>query len=118
MKRVNWLLSAIALVMDVLFFVDFVCVQINAVAYLAGRRGAIISGTTPPIAIHSGAAAAANILIGLIIEAFAALVTAIATAMALTWLGDARRVRRLRAERIRAQSLPGRASTAPSDVGP
>jgi hypothetical protein len=93
---VRWLFRAVALVMDVLFFVYFVCVQINAVGYLAGKRSAIISGATPPIKIDSGTAAAADILIGLVIEVVTALVAAVATAMALTWLRDARRVKHLR----------------------
>jgi hypothetical protein len=79
--------------MALLFCAYFVCVQINAIAYLAGNGRAIISGTAPPVPLHSYVAATADILIALIIEAFTALVTAIAIAMALTSLRNARQRR-------------------------
>src|SRR5215510_13879115 len=65
--------AVVALVMNVLFFVYFLCVQINATAYLGGKGSAIVIGTKPPVPIDSGAAATADIPIGLVIEAFTAL---------------------------------------------
>lgn len=62
------------------FVAYFVCVQINAVGYLAGSK-AIIGGATPPVPIHSGLAAAADIAVGLVFEAIAALCVFIALAV-------------------------------------
>jgi hypothetical protein len=89
--RIRALLRGAALVMALLFCIYFACVQVNAIAYLAGRGTAIIGGMTPPVPIRSGAAAAADILIGLVIEGFTALVATIAIAMAFARLRYARR---------------------------
>jgi len=91
-----WLLRAAVFVMQLLGVAYFVCVQINAIAYLAGKRGAIISGTTPPVGIDGVAAAAADIVIGLIFEAVVALIVAIVLAITLTNLRDASRLAEIR----------------------
>jgi len=69
--------------MALLFCVYFVCVQINAIGYLAGKGNAIILGMKPPLPIDSDAAATVDIVIGLLFEAFTTLITAIAGAIAL-----------------------------------
>jgi hypothetical protein len=89
---VMWLLRAAVFVVQLLAVAYFVCVQINAIAYLAGKHGAIISGTAPPVRIDSVAAAAGDIVIGLVFEAVVALIVAIVASIALTNLHDARRV--------------------------
>lgn len=91
-----WLLRAVAFVMQLLLVAYFVCVQINAIAYLAGKRGAIISGTTPPVRIDGVAAAVGDIVIGLVFEAVVALIVAIVVAIALTSLRDAGRLAAIR----------------------
>jgi hypothetical protein len=75
------ILRVIQFVMVLVFVAYFVCVQINAVAYLAGRSKALIPGAAPPVALHSGMAAAADILAGLVFEAVAALIIFIALAV-------------------------------------
>jgi hypothetical protein len=87
-----WLLRAAALAIQLLFVVYFVCVQINAVGYLAGKRSAVISGTTPPVQIDGVAAAVGDIVIGLVFEVVVALISAIMIAIGLTSLRDARRL--------------------------
>jgi hypothetical protein len=79
-------------VMELLFVWYFVCVQINAIAYLAGKRSAVITGTTPPARIDCVVAAVGDIVAGLVFEAVVALIWAIAIAFALTSLREARRV--------------------------
>jgi hypothetical protein len=91
-----WLFRAAAFVMQFLGVAYFVCVQINAVAYLAGKRGAIISGTTPPVRIDGVGAALGDIAIGLVFEAVVALIVAIVGAVMLTSLHDARRLAAVR----------------------
>ena len=59
--------------MMLIFAAYFVSVQINAVAYLAGSRHAIVGGTTPPIPLDSAGAAVTDIAVGLLLEALAAL---------------------------------------------
>jgi hypothetical protein len=75
------LLRAIQFVMALVFAAYFVCVQINAVAYLVGRSKAIIGGVAPPVALSSGVAAAGDIAVGLVFEAFAAFFVFIALAV-------------------------------------
>jgi len=87
-----WLLRAAAFVVQLLLVAYFVCVQINAIAYLAGKRGTIVGGTTPPVRIDSVAAAAGDIVIGLAFEAVVALIAAIAVATLLTRMRDTRRL--------------------------
>jgi hypothetical protein len=94
--RVLWLFRAAAFVLQLLFGVYFVCVQINAVAYLAGRRGAVISGTTPPVRIDSVAAAVGDMVIGLVFEAVIAVIAAIMIGIALSSLRDGRRLAAIR----------------------
>jgi|SRR5579872_1432727 len=96
---VLWLLRAAAFVIQLLAVAYFVCVQINAIAYLAGRHAAIISGTTPPVRIDGDAAAVGDIVVGLVFEAVVALIVAIMVAIALTSLRDARRVAAIRRRR-------------------
>jgi hypothetical protein len=91
-----WLLRAAVFVMQLLVVAYFVCVQINAIAYLVGKRGAIISGTAPPIRIDGVAPAAGDIVIGLVFEAVVALIAAIVVAIALTSLRDAGRLAAIR----------------------
>ena len=84
------LFRAAGLVTILLFAVYWVCVQVNAIAYLARKRSAIIGGTTPPVPVDSDAMAAADIVIGLIFEAIAALIVSIAVAVAVARLRAAR----------------------------
>jgi hypothetical protein len=95
-RFVLWPLRAAGFVMELLFVWYFVCVQINAIGYLVGKRSAVISGMTPPARIDSLAAAVCDIVAGLVFEAVAALISGIAIAFALTSLRDARRVAVLR----------------------
>ena len=76
-----WIVRAAQLVMLVLFVAYLVCVQINSVAYLAGRDRPIVGGTAPPVPLGSDAAAVADIIGGLAVEAIAALIVLIAMAM-------------------------------------
>jgi len=87
-----WLFRAAVFVIQFLAVAYFVCVQINAIAYLAGKRGPIISGTAPPVRIDGVAAAVGDIVIGLVFEAVVALVVAIVVAITLTGLRDASRL--------------------------
>jgi hypothetical protein len=89
---VMWLLRAAVFVIQLLGVAYFVCVQINAIAYLAGKHGALVGGTAPPVRIDSVAAAFGDIVIGLVFEAVVALIVAIVVSIMLTSLGDARRV--------------------------
>lgn len=91
-----WLLRAAVFVIQLLGVAYFACVQINAIAYLTGKRGAIIGGTTPPVRIDSVAAAVGDIVIGLVFEAVVALIVTIVGAIALTSLRDARRLAAIR----------------------
>jgi hypothetical protein len=60
-----------------LFVIYFVSVQVNAIAYLAGRNHPVVGGTTPPVPLNSTAAAIADIIAGLLFEAIAALIVLI-----------------------------------------
>jgi hypothetical protein len=75
------ILRAIQFVMVLVFVAYFVCVQINAVAYLAGTSKAVIGGVAPPVALHSGVAAAADIAVGLVFEAIAVVIVFIVLAV-------------------------------------
>jgi hypothetical protein len=85
----TWTLGAAQLAMLLLFAAYFVCVQINAVAYLAGRRHAIIGGTTPPLPLDSAGAAVADIIAGLVCEAIAAIIVFIAIALSSAAIREA-----------------------------
>jgi hypothetical protein len=74
-------LRAAQLAMLLLFAAYFVCVQVNAAAYLAGRTRLVVRGAVPPVALGSTAAAVADITAGLVFEAVAALILFIATAL-------------------------------------
>jgi hypothetical protein len=76
-----WILRAARLVMLLLFVAYFVCVQVNAAAYLAGRNRPIVGGTVPPVPLGSDAAAVADIITGLVFEAIAALIVFIVVAL-------------------------------------
>jgi hypothetical protein len=76
------------------FVAYFVCVQVNAVAYLVGRGKAIIGGVSPPVALHSGIAAVADIAAGLVLEAIAALSVFIALAVIRSAFRNRRRANR------------------------
>ena len=89
LRPVLTLFRAAGLVTILLFAVYWVCVQVNAIAYLAGES-AIIGGTTPPVPVDGDATAAADIVIGLIFEAIAALILSIAVAVAVARLRAAR----------------------------
>ena len=64
-----------------LFVIYFVSVQVNAVAYLTGRNHPVIGGTTPPVPLNSAGSAVVDIIVGLLIEAVAALIFLIVVAM-------------------------------------
>jgi hypothetical protein len=96
---VMWAIRAAVLMMQLLFVAYFVCVQINAIAYLAGKHSAVIGGVKPPAPIGSDTAAIINIVVGLVFEAVVALIVAIVSAIALTSLRDARRLAELRKRR-------------------
>jgi len=85
----NWTLGAAQLVMMLIFAAYCVCVQINAVAYLAGRRHAIASGTVPPLPLDSAGAAVTDITIGLACEAIAAIDLFIAVALSSAVIREA-----------------------------
>jgi hypothetical protein len=74
-------LRAAQLVLLLLFSAYFVCVQINATAYLAGRNHPMVGGTAPPVPLHSDAAAVAGIIAGLVFEAIVAFVIFIVAAL-------------------------------------
>lgn len=78
MRRVLW---AARLALLLLFIAYFVSVQVNAVAYLAGRNDPIVGGAAPPVPLHSGFAAAADIIAGLAFEALAAFIVFIMVAL-------------------------------------
>jgi hypothetical protein len=63
------------------FVAYFVSVQVNAIAYLAGRHRPIVGGTAPPVPLDSNLAAAGDIIAGLAFEAIAALIIFIAVAL-------------------------------------
>jgi hypothetical protein len=85
-------LRAAQLAMLLCFVAYFVCVQVNAVAYLTGSRHPLITGTVPPVSLDSAIAAAADITTGLILEAFTALIVFIVIALASPAVRSRRRV--------------------------
>lgn len=85
----NWTLGIVQLVMLFLFVVYFASVQINAVAYLAGRHQAIVGGTTPPVPLDSTGAAVTDIAAGLLCEALFAIDVLIAVLVSRTVIRDA-----------------------------
>jgi hypothetical protein len=105
MRAILTVLRVAALVAVLLFAAYWVCVQINAIAYMVGKRSAIIAGTTPPVPVRSDAIAALDVVIGLIFEAIAAVIVSIAVAVAVAKLRAAR-------QRQARRRSPGR--SAPS----
>jgi hypothetical protein len=81
LTRTLRVVRAAQLAMLVLFVAYLVSVQINAVAYLAGRHSPVIRGAVPPVGLHSAAAATADIIAGLVFEAIAALILFIVAAL-------------------------------------
>jgi hypothetical protein len=94
------------LAMLLLFVAYFVSVQINAVAYLAGRHHAVVGGTAPPLPLDSAGAAVADIAAGLVCEAIAALVVCIAAALLQGAIREAIGRHRSRAEARAAAPRP------------
>jgi hypothetical protein len=90
MRAVLTLLRVASLVVILLFAAYWVCVQINAIAYIVEKRSAIIGGVTPPVPIRTDAIAALDVVIGLIYEAIAAVIVSIAVAVAVARLRAAR----------------------------
>jgi len=80
-------LRAAQLALLLVFVAYFVCVQVNAVAWLAGRKHPLVPGTVPPVPLDSAMAAAADITAGLILEAVAVIIVFIMTALfrAVMW---------------------------------
>jgi hypothetical protein len=74
-------LRAAQLALLLCFVAYFASVQVNAVAYLAGRNGPVVRGADPPLPLTSGLAAVADIMAGLVVEAIAALVVFIAVSV-------------------------------------
>jgi hypothetical protein len=74
-------LRAAQLALLLCFVAYFVSVQVNAIAYLAGRHRPIVGGTAPPVPLDSNLAAAGDIIAGLAFEAIAALIIFIAVAL-------------------------------------
>ena len=62
------------------FAAYFVSVQVNAIAYLAGRHRPIVGGTAPPVPLDSNLSAAGDITAGLAFEAIAAVIIFIVVA--------------------------------------
>jgi hypothetical protein len=75
-----------------LFVAYFVSVQVNAIAYLAGRKHPLVPGTVPPVPLDSAIAAAADITAGLIVEAVTAVIVSIMTALIRVAMWRRRRV--------------------------
>ena len=90
MRAVLTLLRVAGLVTVLLFAVYWVCVQINAIAYIVEKTSTIIGGITPPVPIRSDAIAALDVVIGLIFEAIAAAIVSIAVGVAVAKLRAAR----------------------------
>jgi hypothetical protein len=91
----SWTLRAVRaaqLALLLCFVAYFVCVQVNAVAYLTGSKHPLITGTVPPVPLGSAMAAAADITAGLILEAFTVLVVFIAIALTLPAARSRRKV--------------------------
>jgi len=75
------MLRAAQLALLLCFVAYFVSVQVNAIAYLAGRHRPIVGGTAPPAPLDSNLAAAGDIIAGLAFEAIAALIIFIVVAL-------------------------------------
>jgi hypothetical protein len=78
MLRVLRVVQLAVLLAMVVYLVE---VQVNAAAYLAGRHHPVIDGATPPIALDSAAVAVTLIIVGLVVEAVAALIVFIVIAV-------------------------------------
>jgi hypothetical protein len=77
-------LRAAQLALLLCFVAYFVSVQINAIAYLAGKNHPIVGGATPPVPFDNAAAAAADIIAGLILEAIAAVIVCIIVSLSIS----------------------------------
>ena len=87
-------LRAAQLAVLLIFVAYFVSVQVNAIAYLAGKRHPLVSGTVPPAPLDSALAAGADITAGLIVEAVTALAVFIAIALFRAGMAGRRAVHR------------------------
>ncbi len=103
----NWTLGIVQLVMLFLFVVYFLCVQIAAVAYLAGSRHGIVGGATPPLHLDSIGAAVTDIAAGLLCEALFAIDVLIAILVSRAAIRDAIERHRSRAARAVPARSPG-----------
>jgi hypothetical protein len=103
----NWTLGIAQLVMLFLFVLYFLCVQIAAVAYLAGSRHGIVGGATPPLHLDSIGAAVTDIAAGLLCEALFAIDVLIAILVSRAAIRDAVERHRSRAARAVPARSPG-----------
>jgi hypothetical protein len=87
---VNWALGVTQLAAMLIFVAYFVCVQVNAVAFLTGTRRAVIGGTAPPVPLTGTGAAAADCAAGLLIEALSAVDLVIMVLFAVAGIREAR----------------------------
>ena len=76
----TWTLRVAQLALLFCFLAYFVSVQVNAIAYLAGRHRPIVGGTAPPVPLDSNLSAAGDITAGLAFEAIAAVIIFIVVA--------------------------------------
>jgi hypothetical protein len=80
--------------MVLLLVIYFLFVQVNAIAYLVGMRNTGFGGASPPVPIHNDPTAIANIVVGLLFEAIAALIFFVALAMLRQAIRDRHLARR------------------------
>jgi hypothetical protein len=81
LSRVLRVLQAIRMVLMLIFVLFTVVSQANAIAYLAGKRGPDVSGSSAPIPITSIGVAIAVIIGGLVFEAIVVVIFLIAGAI-------------------------------------
>jgi hypothetical protein len=81
LSRVLGILQAIRMVLMLIFVLFTVVNQANAIAYLAGKRGPDVSGSSAPIPITSIGVAIAVIIGGLVFEAIVTVIFLIAGAI-------------------------------------
>jgi hypothetical protein len=85
-------LRAAQLALLFLFVAYFVSVQVNAIAYLAGRKHPLVPGTVPSVPLDSAIATAADITAGLIVESAIAVIVSIMTVLFRAAMWRRRRV--------------------------
>jgi hypothetical protein len=74
-------LRAAQLALLLCFVAYFVSVQVNAVAYLAGKNDPVIRGADPPVHLGSVTAAVADVIAGLVFEAIAVVIVFIVVSL-------------------------------------